>query len=199
MVMDLCDSDHQRRTYAQAFLDTGDMPESLQPVCQTRLRGKQTTPRAELAALDAICQFPGYIVTFTDCQSALSIVWKLQAGTFFLSDRNQPGLRSLQRYLRPGHEFRKIQAHTDLRSPRDLLDLHLVLGNHVVDQAAREACNFGQHALRARFEQRHSTQALQENLHELYKLIVALQHDKQQSSCKYRWINMQSCSGPTDI
>eukprot|EP00438_Fugacium_kawagutii_P000079 Skav218693 [mRNA] locus=scaffold1346:145670:150848:- [translate_table: standard] len=186
VVMDLCETDQQRCAYAHSYLVTGALPESLQTVCCARVKGRQTVPRAELAALEVASRFHGAVVAYSDSQSALSAIHHLQAGTFdFLKGNNLDLARLIQGNLRPGQEFRKIKAHTDLTTYHDMLALYHALGNLAADQAAGGGCDEPTDFRRS-LEQRHQQQDCYiGHMRGLYRMILTLQTARQQAEVNF--------------
>eukprot|EP00438_Fugacium_kawagutii_P021028 Skav205786 [mRNA] locus=scaffold340:103108:108078:+ [translate_table: standard] len=183
VVMDLCDTDDERCAYAMSFLATGEVPASFQTVCRSRLKGRQTVPRAELAALEVATRFCGTVTIFSDCQSALTAVDNMQQGSFdFLRGNNVDLVRAIQRNWHSGLVLRKIKAHTDLKQHTNMLHLYHALGNHAADLAAGVACTDNHEPFLVSLAARHSQQAEYiSHMQELYKMLLMLQQARQQA------------------
>ena len=170
-VVDMAFSDTHRRSEAQNFLETGQMPKTFQTCFAGRTRGIQTIHNAETTALSIAASIP-YGIIHTDSTCAIHA---------FLTYVAMPTTQS------PCHEFlhqvpalspdrvRKIKAHQDPRHVKDLLALYHVLGNMMVDQVAKTTCADMNHAWQTELEKYHTQIEMERNMmHDVCRLHVEL-------------------------
>lgn len=177
VIADLCTTDQERISEAETFLATGAMPQTLQPVCRSRLQGEQNIGRAELAAIVVATKLPGEIVTHSDSQSSLQTVDRVSNMTFdYLKGNDLDLVELLAHQLQPSHVFLKIKAHQPLTSDVELLELYQRLGNELADREAKRACDPALSTFTASLSKRHcEQQAFRDNIIQMYKWILTLQ------------------------
>lgn len=139
VVMDCCTDDTQRVHFAHnRYLDTQQMPDCFQVVCQSRVQAEQTIPRAEFCATAIASKFPGDVHVHSDSTFALAQIQRLHRHEFdFLSGNHLDVAADASANLHPGLTFHKIKAHQNHAECTNMLALFHSLGNECADAAAR--------------------------------------------------------------
>ena len=150
-------------------------PPTLRPCFAGRVIGEQTINRAELSALIQAAMSPQAIL-HTDSQYACNMAQEVVLGKPI---GPQCANRDLLTALRAAHidpaRVRKIRAHQDLAGITDLLQLYHALGNTIVDETAKRACQDLAKPWQAELQAFHNQiQYERDLLHDVYLLYLEL-------------------------
>lgn len=150
-------------------------PPTLRPCFAGRVIGEQTINRAELSALIQAAMSPQAIL-HTDSQYACNMAQEVAQHKPI---GPQCANRDLLTALRAAHidpaRVRKIRAHQDLAGITDLLQLYHALGNTIVDETAKRACQDLAKPWQAELQAFHNQiQYERDLLHDVYLLYLEL-------------------------
>eukprot|EP00438_Fugacium_kawagutii_P002306 Skav226065 [mRNA] locus=scaffold211:563780:568420:- [translate_table: standard] len=177
VVIDLCETDEQRKQVAQMYFDSGPWREYFQVLCQSRLQGDQDIGRAEFAALEVTARFPGTIYTRTDSQVCIADIQRICRGDFdWVKGNNIDIAERISMQLHHGHFFLKIKAHQTPTPSQDRLEVFHILGNTFADECAKATCLPSWSPFTQHLHDRHQQQDMwREHVFQLYKCFLALQ------------------------
>eukprot|EP00435_Cladocopium_sp_Y103_P037101 s2908_g9.t1 len=179
LIADLASDDATRLQQADRFLATGQEPDTLQPIVQGRVQGRQGIHRAELSAIVVACEgFSGFNL-HTDSATTLAAIDRVRQAQHPSEFEDHPDFDLLLRLfqaLQPTHVFHKIKAHVTLESHPCNLQLYHQLGNKKANDVAIAAnSHLFPEAVRE-FNQFHAdVLAEQKSLACVYDYVIALQ------------------------
>eukprot|EP00438_Fugacium_kawagutii_P013031 Skav221408 [mRNA] locus=scaffold1621:155055:160175:+ [translate_table: standard] len=165
----------EQQEYINRFAATGKVPDAFQVCMVAETRGKQSIPRAELQAAQAVAMLSCPACFWTDSQYVVDIIHLLQTATSLEAlhkRKNYDILRELWHHVRrPDFQVRKVKAHSLNIAHDTRIDSWHKLGNHAADLAAK-----------------HFLDHLQRN-HPLQLDSVGLLADKQRCLQWYRYLH----------
>ena len=180
IVMDLCETDQQRRFVADQSLHTGSVPNSFVVVAKAKCRHEQNISRAELWALVRTCESLPCFVLHTDSAFALQAWQRVQMATCVSDFQDHPHfdlLKRLWQVKNPRRQILKIKAHRHPDGITDSLERYHAYGNaRANDEAIHTNLHF-EKPLVDQFQARHQ-RALEDKdeLENFFHLIVDLQY-----------------------
>lgn len=142
--VDLAQDDTQRCHAAQAFLANKTMPGTLKPLLVANLRGEQSIPRAELAAVVWVCEQFQHADLWIDSPCTIDLAIKCQAASdprFLAQHDNWDLVHRLWKAVQGAtQQFHKIKAHAEDDTSLSLLQLYRALRNKCANDTAIAAC-----------------------------------------------------------
>ena len=179
IVIDWAQNDKQREYEADLFLQTGQMPKTLQVIATARVTGEQNIARAELFAVVLCFEYLRRFTLFSDSAYAISCVHKILGNTPMKEWLNSPDfdlMQRLEKAPKSGCEIRKIKAHENISLIPNALNRYHALGNKLANDQAIYTCRTMDPAavteLQSCYEE---TIKRKTELTDLYRLILDLQ------------------------
>ncbi len=179
IVVDWAQSDLQRENEANRYLETGEIPQTLQVIATARVTGEQNIARAEFYAILLCFEHLRNFTLFTDSTYAASCVKKIEQNipyTKWIDTADFDLMMRLKNAFQQNCEVKKIKAHTNILEITDPISRYHALGNKLANDQAILTCKTmdpaAVHELQQCFLE---TMQKKSELKELYRLILDLQ------------------------
>ena len=146
IVLDLCENDVQRIHAAEAYANSNMTCPCLQIATVARTQGEQDILRAEMQAVAAIMLQFGEGVIHTDSQSTIDYMClALSANTpwEFAACEHMDILYKVWSHKQHVHNtLAKVKAHVDVNQVQEPLTKYWSMGNALVNDSAKNACQY---------------------------------------------------------
>ena len=180
VVLDLCETDDERCHFSRQFATLGDMPPCFQTAVVARTQGEQDILRAEMKAVESIMVTFGYGVIHTDSQTTITLMnlaLNAESPWEFAHCEHMDILYNVWLKRDAIHNnLVKVKAHVLPADVTDDLQRYWTIGNAMVNDVAKSACQHLQPALVTQMEELHDDIMKTRNmLHAAYSLHLDLQ------------------------